>query len=333
VLATALRGSDAKAIRSQLNADYVAVTQNGWAALPIAVGKGLASTAGVQVTSAVRGEQASVDGSELLVSGVDPSTITKVYRFDWKEQASLASLGGTGAIVSKTMASDKNLRVGSSFVLTTPAGKRFDLKVRGIYAPPKFDPLLGQVVLAQKAFDRHFQRPSDSLVLLRSNRAEAQLASAVAKYPDARVLTRSAFIADRTKDMQDLLNMLYVLLALSVIVSLFGMINTLVLSVFERTREIGMLRAIGLTRRQTRRMVRHESVITALIGAALGIPLGIGLAAGVTGALAKYGLSLSIPVGPLVAFGIVAAVAGIIAAVMPARRAARLNVLQALQYE
>ena len=127
--------------------------------------------------------------------------------------------------------------------------------------------------------------------------------------------------------------MLYVLLALSVIVSLFGMINTLVLSVFERTREIGMLRAIGLTRRQTRRMVRHESVITALIGAALGIPLGIGLAAAVTGALAKYGLSLSIPVGPLVAFGIVAAVAGIIAAVMPARRAARLNVLQALQYE
>ena len=130
-----------------------------------------------------------------------------------------------------------------------------------------------------------------------------------------------------------MLNMLYVLLALSVIVSLFGMGNTLVLSVFERTREIVMLRAIGLTRRQTRRMVLHESVITALIGAALGIPLGIGLAAGVTGALAKYGLSLSIPVEPLVIFGIVAAVAGIVAAVMPARRAARLNVLTALQYE
>ena len=216
--------------------------------------------------------------------------------------------------------------------MTTPAGKRFDLTVSGIYAPPKFDPLLGEVVLTQTTFDRHFQRPSDSLVLMRSNRPAAQLSSAVAKYPDARVLTRSAFIADRTKDMTDMLNMLYVLLALSVIVSLFGMVNTLVLSVFERTREIGMLRAIGLTRRQTRRMVRHES-ITALIGAALGIPLGIGLAAGVTGALAKYGLSLSIPVGPLVIFGIVAAVAGIVAAVMPARRAARLNVLTALQYE
>jgi len=333
VLATALRGSDAKAITRQLNADYVAVTQNGWASLPTGVGKGIAATPGVQVASSVRGEQASVNGSDILVSGVDPATIANVYRFDWKEQASLARLDGTGAIVSKTMASDKHLRVGSSFVLTTPAGTKFDLRVHGIYAPPRFDPLLGQVVLTTETFDRHFQRPSDSLVLVRSTRSETELAAAVTKYPDARVLTRSAFITDRTKDMQNLLNMLYVLLALSVVVSLFGMVNTLVLSVFERTREIGMMRAIGLTRRQTRRMVRHESVITALIGAALGIPVGIGLAAGVVGALAKYGLSLSIPIGPLVTFGIVAAVAGIIAAVMPARRAARLDVLTALQYE
>ena len=333
VLATALRGSDAKAIKRQLSADYVAVTQNGWASLPTGVGRNIAATRGVQIASSVRGEQASVDGSDILVSGVDPATIAKVYRFDWKQQASLAGLDGTGAIVSKTMASDKHLRVGSSFVLTTPAGTRFDFTVHGIYAPPKFDPLLGQVVLTQKTFDRHFQRPSDSLVLVQSSRSAADLADAVAKYPDARVLSRSAFITDRTKDMKSLLNMLYVLLALSVIVSLFGMVNTLVLSVYERTREVGMLRAIGLTRRQTRRMVRHESVITALIGAALGIPVGIGLAAGVVGALARYGLSLSIPVGPLVTFGIVAAGAGIIAAVMPARRAARLNVLTALQYE
>src|SRR5437867_4236711 len=193
--------------------------------------------------------------------------------------------------------------------------------------------MLVGVALTPAPFDRLVPRLSESLGPVWSNRPEAQLSSAVAKYPDARVLTRSAFIADRTKDMTDMLNMLYVLLALSVIVSLFGMVSTLVLSVFERTRKIGMLRAIGLTRRQTRRMVRHESVITALIGAALGIPLGIGLAAGVTGALAKYGLSLSIPVGPLVIFGNVAAVAGIVAAVMPARRAARLNVLTALQYE
>jgi putative ABC transport system permease protein len=111
------------------------------------------------------------------------------------------------------------------------------------------------------------------------------------------------------------------------------MVNTLVLSVFERTRELGMMRAVGLTRRQTRRMVRHESVITALIGAALGLPLGILLAASVTHALGKYGLAFSFPVGSIVAFTVTAVVAGILAAIVPARRASRLNVLSALQYE
>ena len=127
--------------------------------------------------------------------------------------------------------------------------------------------------------------------------------------------------------------MLYVLLAFSVIVSLFGMVNTLVLSVFERTRELGMLRTIGMTRRQARRMIRHESVITALIGAALGLPLGIFLAALVTQALSQYDVGLSIPASELVLFTVVAILAGIAAAVVPARRAARLNVLDALHYE
>jgi putative ABC transport system permease protein len=124
-----------------------------------------------------------------------------------------------------------------------------------------------------------------------------------------------------------------VLLALSVIVSLFGMVNTLVLAIFERTRELGMLRAVGMTRRQVRGMIRQESVITALIGAALGLPVGIFLAALITKALSDQGLSFSLPVVWLVAFAVVAAVLGVLAAVFPARRAARLNVLEALQYE
>jgi putative ABC transport system permease protein len=124
-----------------------------------------------------------------------------------------------------------------------------------------------------------------------------------------------------------------VLLALSVVVSLFGMVNTLVLSVFERTRELGMLRAVGHTRRQARRMVRHESVITALIGAALGLPLGILLAAAVTHAVGRYGVAFSLPVVSTAAFAATAVVAGILAAVAPARRASRLDVLSALQYE
>jgi putative ABC transport system permease protein len=106
-----------------------------------------------------------------------------------------------------------------------------------------------------------------------------------------------------------------------------------VLSVFERTRELGMLRAVGMTRRQVRRMVRHESVITALIGAAIGVPLGIFLAALVTRALGEFDVRFSIPWGQLVVLAVVAVVVGIVAAIMPARRAAKLNPLEALQYE
>jgi putative ABC transport system permease protein len=122
-----------------------------------------------------------------------------------------------------------------------------------------------------------------------------------------------------------------VLLSLSIVVSLFGIVNTLVLTVFERTRELGMLRAVGMTRRQVRRMIRHESVITALLGAAFGIPLGVLLALLVGGAI-KYAV-FTVPVGTLVVFVIAAILAGLVAAIFPARRAARLNVLAALQYE
>jgi putative ABC transport system permease protein len=133
--------------------------------------------------------------------------------------------------------------------------------------------------------------------------------------------------------MDTLLAMLYVLLGFSVVVSLFGMVNTMVLSVFERTREIGMLRAVGMSRRQTRRMIRNESVITALIGAALGVGAGLVVSGAITRALAKYDLAFSVPVPILAAFTAFAVVAGIGAAVMPARRASRLDVLNALHYE
>ena len=122
------------------------------------------------------------------------------------------------------------------------------------------------------------------------------------------------------------------LLALSVLVSLLGMMSTLGLSVFERTRELGMLRAIGMGRRQIRRMVRHESVITALIGAVLGIPLGVGLGAAAVQPLAKYGVSFSLP-PTLIVFVLIAIGAGALAAILPARRAGRLNVLEALHCE
>jgi putative ABC transport system permease protein len=123
------------------------------------------------------------------------------------------------------------------------------------------------------------------------------------------------------------------MLTLAVFVSIFGMINTLVLSVYERTREIGMLRAIGMTRRQVRRMIRQESIITALIGAAVGLPLGILLAALVNRALSEYDVRFEVPWVQLLFLTVVAIVIGILAAIMPARRAARLDPLQAIAYE
>jgi putative ABC transport system permease protein len=145
--------------------------------------------------------------------------------------------------------------------------------------------------------------------------------------------SKSEFQTDQSAWVDQILGIFYVLLGLAVLVSLFGIVNTLALSVLERTRELGMLRAIGMSRRQVRRMIRHESVVTALIGAVLGIGVGLFLAGLATTALSEEGLRFAVPVGSLVAFTAVAAVAGVLAAVGPARRASRLDVLRALQYE
>jgi putative ABC transport system permease protein len=159
----------------------------------------------------------------------------------------------------------------------------------------------------------------------------ADLRQAVASFTDVDVQTRAAWIEGEVEGIKEALAVFYAFLALSVVVSLFGMVNTLVLSVFERTREIGMLRAVGMSRRQLRRTIRHESIITALIGAALAIPLGVFLAAVVTRGLSSEGVSLHVPAVQLAHFAGIAVAAGLWAAVLPARRAARLDVLEALQ--
>jgi putative ABC transport system permease protein len=219
-----------------------------------------------------------------------------------------------------------------------PSGDRRTLVVRGIYEAPPFYPLLGNVSIAASSFDSLYERPRNQFTFVNvagepTDASQKSLEQALAGFPDAKVQTREAWINQQDEDFNQFLIMLYVLLMLSVIVSLFGMVNTLVLSVFERTRELGMLRAVGMTRRQVRRMIRHESVITALIGAALGLPLGIFLAALVTRALSQFDVQFSLPWGQLVVFVVVAIVAGVLAAIVPARRAARLRVLEALQYE
>jgi putative ABC transport system permease protein len=342
-LGQGLRSSDRKALENQIRADYVVTSQNGFQQFSAQAGKALPSTPGIGTASAIFEDRARVFGSDTRVDGVDPATLAQAYRFQWKRgsDAVLATLGAGGAVVKKSFADKHHLSVGSSFAITSPSGRHLVLRVRGISDPPvfdKIDPILGEVTISQQAFAAAFPRPQILLVLLKikggaSPAITSSLERALAPFPDAKIQTKSEWVQTRSAGINKLLNLLYVLLALSVVVSLFGMVNTLVLAVFERTRELGMLRAVGMTRQQVRRMIRHESVITALIGAALGLPLGVFLAALITHALSNQGLAFALPVALLIVFTLVAVLAGLSAAVFPARRAAGLNVLGALQYE
>jgi putative ABC transport system permease protein len=149
----------------------------------------------------------------------------------------------------------------------------------------------------------------------------------------AEVLNQGELKENREKQVDMLVNLFYALLAFAILISLFGIANTLALSIHERTRELGMLRAIGMSRRQVRTMVRYESVITALIGAILGMALGLVFATLIAQPLKDEGFTLSYPIGSLVALLVLAALAGVIAAIPPARRASKLDVLESLQYE
>ena len=342
-LGKGMRSAGEDSLREQVRADYVITSENGFDPFPVAAGESVVGAPGVDVVSAVRSEHARVFRSDVTVDGIDPATIERVYRFSWKTGSDdvVRGLGVDQAVVSERFADKHKVGVDDIIRLTTPNGQHFLFGIKGVFSPPKIDkldPVLGSVVISKLAFDQSFTRPKNIYSFVNgSNGASAATAASIegrlAAYPDATVRTRDAWVAKRSAGINQLLNLLYVLLALSVIVSLFGMVNTLVLAVFERTRELGMLRAVGMTRRQTRRMIRHESVITALIGAALGLPLGLLMAALVTRALEDQGLAFRVPVLPLVIFAVIAVVAGVVAAILPARRAAQLNVLQALQYE
>jgi putative ABC transport system permease protein len=335
VLGAGMRDTVESAVTDQVTAAYI-LNGNDGVPFEAAEGDALARVSGVTAASHVRVDKALVAGKEQDVTGVEPATIARFYRFNWTDgsNAAVARLGADGALVTQTYADDQDLAVGDPLPIQTASGDKLTVAVRGIYDPPEIDQMLGPISITQQAFDKAFPQPKNRFTFLDAGAdANQALTAASADFSDADVHTGAAFANDYTKGFASFLNFLYVLLAFSVVVSLFGMVNTLVLSVFERTRELGMLRTIGMTRRQARRMIRHESVITALIGAALGLPLGIFLAGLVTQALSKYDIAFSIPIPELVAFTIVAILAGLAAAIMPARRASRLNVLDALHYE
>jgi putative ABC transport system permease protein len=279
--------------------------------------------------------------SNVTITAIEPSTFGQVYRVEWKKgsNATLLALGNDGTILTKSYADSKHLKVGQTISVLTPTDRRIPLTVRGIASDNAR--LLGNLTISLPLARAAFGQRDDALnfVSYAPGVSNAQVQPAVnrllaANFPQARSRTAAQFKQDQANQINTLLALIYVLLALSVIVSLFGIVNTLILSIYERTRELGMLRAIGTSRRQVRQMIRYESVITALIGGVFGLVIGIvGSILVTTLALSGSGYVQSFPVGTLIILLIVAALAGLLAAQLPARRAARLDLLQSLAAE
>jgi putative ABC transport system permease protein len=337
VLAAGLKSTFEHSVKALFSADYALTAENGFTPISTASEVALAHVPGVAAISGVRAGEGSVFGKRIGVTGVEPN-MGAVINAKWSAGGpeTPARLGSSGAFVTKSLAKSHHLTVGAPLSLQTPTGGTLHLTLKGIFDPPTGGSPFGDVTISAARFDKAYPNPTNvyAFVNMRGGVTEQNttiLTKALAAFPDAKIQTESEFEKTQESGIDVLLSLLYVLLSLSIIISLFGIVNTLVLTVFERTRELGMLRAVGMTRRQVRRMIRHESIVTALLGAALGIPVGIVLAV-MVGRAIKYP-AFTVPWLTLIIFVIAAIVAGILAAIVPARRAGRLNVLEALQYE
>jgi len=317
---------------------YAITAQNNFDPIPIAAGNAAGRTPGIQAIANVRGGDALIFKKVHQATAVNPggSQIFNIKWLDGGSNAVIARLGAHGSFVDDNFAKTHHLKIGSPLTLTAPTGKTVPLHVLGIFKPPTGGSPFGPVTISDTTWDRIYDSPQNiySFVRMRGGETDANRAALerqLEPFPDAKVQTKEEFINNQISGLNAILNVLFVLLALSVIVSLFGIVNTLVLTVFERTRELGMLRAVGMTRRQVRLMIRAESVITALMGGVIGIVLGLVLG-GLLAARIDF-IVFALPLGQVIIFALAAIVVGLLAAIFPARRAAKLNVLEALQYE
>jgi putative ABC transport system permease protein len=271
--------------------------------------------------------------------GIQPATIAKVYKVTWVtgKDSDLSGLNDSGILLEKGEASSLHAKVGDRVHLLSNSRKRATVTVRGIY---KDDTLLQNGMVTTQLLHRLTNVSGVQTVLATvkpgSNPEQvAKLAEdrLTTQFPTAKLQSNAEFKKSIGDQVNTLLALIYALLGVSVLISLFGIVNTLLLSVYERTREIGMLRAIGMTRRQLRRTIRFESAITAVIGSLLGLVVGVAFGWVVTEGLSSQGLVFAIPWGTLIACLVVAAFVGVLAGAWPAWRASRMRVLDALSYE
>jgi putative ABC transport system permease protein len=298
----------------------------------------------------------SVPARASAVPGV--TVTTTVYRSQFEFQNSLATLtavstghlgdtlilrmtAGTPAalthgelLIDSTTAKSKHLSVGGTVPVRYAQTGSSVLRIGGIY---ETNALIGSYLVSAGAFLPHFSNQPPAALLLRTNgsgAAQKSVTDALARYPNVQVQTRGQFEQTQTASVNQLLGLVYALLGLAVLIALIGIVNTLMLSVFERTREIGLLRAVGMRRRQVRVMIRSEAVILAIFGAIIGIVIGTGMGIALVSSLKQQGVTDTVvPASSLVIFLLLSALLGLVAASWPARRAAKLDVLAAISAE
>ncbi|HEX6021534.1 MAG TPA: FtsX-like permease family protein [Solirubrobacter sp.] len=341
IFAASLGGSTSKTIDEEYKADLIVQNQDGFSPIPAAATDTVANLPGVGVASPTRlvvGE-AEGDTGTTAVTGIDPQTIGEVRTLEWIEgdASTLSAMTDGDAVVDADWAESRELAVGDTVRFTTPTGARERYRIVGTFNARAG--LTTNVVLTNAALERSWGSKEVQQILASAapgtnpDQLQRQAEQALRAFPSTEPLTKEGFKDKQEEAINQLLGLVYGLLMLSVIVALLGIVNTLALSVHERTRELGMLRAVGMSRRQVRRMVSGESVITAGIGAILGIVLGTVFALVISRPLADEGLVFILPVGTLILFFVLAVIAGVLAAIPPARRASRVDVLRAVTTE
>ncbi|HEX3089734.1 MAG TPA: FtsX-like permease family protein [Ilumatobacteraceae bacterium] len=292
----------------------------------------LATRPEFSAVTSTRFAAASIDGSVTELNSFDSATLTSIFDIQ-PQQGDITTLGADGIAVEDSTAEEHGWTLGSSIPVTFAEGST-NLTVKAIYGD---DTWAGSAFVDHAVFNSFGIDPLDAKIYVRdadttdAATARATLEEAATTYPSVEVMDHAEFKASKAGDIDTLLNLIYALLGLAIVIALIGITNTLALSIFERTRELGLLRAIGMTRSQLRATVRWESMIIALFGTALGLSIGLFFGWSMVHALADKGFGVFVvPATSLAVVAVIAAIAGVVAALLPARRAARLDVLGAI---
>jgi putative ABC transport system permease protein len=333
VFATSAKGAIDQQIDKNFGADLVLDSgMFGNGGLPPALRESVRALPEVKAASSIRLGIAEVDGKPGMIAAVDP-TITTMFELGFKD-GSIPDLGADGLAVSTEKAKDKGWKLGSKVPMTFAETGERPFVVRAIYDNRE---LAGDAVVSQEAWEANVADQFDAqvFVLAADGVSGADLRAAVeraaAPYPTAKVQDLSEFKEAQAGQINQMLGLIYALLGLAILIAVLGIANTLALSIFERTRELGLLRAVGMTRAQLRSAVRWESVLIALFGTGLGLVIGLAFGSAMVLSLADDGFGdVVIPIGQLAVIALLAALCGIAAAVLPARRAAKLDVLGAI---